>query len=203
MAKSIIASARYLIRLYFQTKIKYQCSRSKIDKLLSIANFVSIKQGNQLFNETMSVNQCGTSFPIISWLIREDIMDGINDDFSTIDIDTIDENAFYPFFYESEYPIEDIQELLKNVFLRFGSTSTKELGLQINEFVGEISTIVDGVPRPIIDYKKATQFFSDDKKLEKYPENKIISYLCELKELYLQKESEETVGNVLRRVDKK
>ena len=39
--------------------------------------------------------------------------------------------------------------------------------------------------------------------LEKYSDNKIVSYLCELKVLYLQKKSEETVGNVLRRIDKK
>ena len=203
MSGAIIASARYLIRLYFQTKIKYQCSRSKIDKLLSIANFISINQGNPMFNETMSVNQCGTSFPVISWLIREDIMNGINEDFSIIDIDSIDENAHYPEFYESEYPLEDKKELLKNIFLRFGSTSTKELGLQINEFVDEISTIVDGVPRQIIDYEKAREFFQSDEMLEKYSDNKIVSYLCELKVLYLQKKSEETVGNVLRRIDKK
>lgn len=180
MNGAIIASARYLIRLYYQTKIKYQCSLSKIDKLLSIANFTSIKQENQLFDETMSINQCGTSFPVISWVIREDIMDGINEDFSTIDINSIDENADYPFCYESEYPIEDKKDLLKNIFIRFGSTSTKALGLQINEFVDEISTTVDDFSRPIIDYEKAKEFFQNDERLEKYRDNKIVLFIKEI-----------------------
>lgn len=188
MSGDIIASARYLIRLYFQTKIKYQCSRSKIDKLLSIANFISIKEDNQMFDEIMSVNQCGTSFPMLTWIIREDIMDGINEDFNMIDIDSIDENGYYPEFYESDYPIEDKKDLLKNIFLRFGSTSTKELGLQINEFVDEISMTKDDFHRPIIDYEKAKEFFQNDEMLEKYKDNKIISFIKEFSKVEKSKE---------------
>ena len=180
MNGTIIPSARYLIRLYFQTKIKYQCSRSKIDKLLSIANFISIKQGNQMFNETMSVNQCGTSFPMLTWIFREDIMDGINDDFNIIDVNSIDENTYIPFIYESEFLLENERDLLKNIFLRFGSTSAKDLGLQINEFIDEISTIVEEASRPIIDYEKAKKFFQNDELLEKYSENKIVKFINEI-----------------------
>lgn len=194
MSGDIIASARYLIRLYFQTKIKYQCSRSKIDKLLSIANFISIKEGNQMFDEIMSVNQCGTSFPMLAWIIREDIMDGINEDFNMIDIDSIDENGYYPEFYESDYPIEDKKDLLKNIFLRFGSTSTKELGLQINEFINEISSIVEEGPRPIVDYEKVKEFFHNDEMLEKYSDNKIISFIKEFSKVEKQK----SVCNIIR-----
>ena len=180
MKGTIIPSARYLIRLYFQTKIKYQCSRSKIDKLLSIANFISIKQGNQMFNETMSVNQCGTSFPMLTWIFREDIMDGINDNFNIIDVNSIDENAYYPEFYEYEFLLGNERDLLKNIFLRFGSSSAKELGLQINEFIDEISTIVEEAPRPIVDYEKAKDFFQNDEMLEKYSENKIVEFINEI-----------------------
>ena len=96
-----------------------------------------------------------------------------------IDIDSIDENGYYPEFYESDYPIEDKKDLLKNIFLRFGSTSTKDLGLQINEFIDEISTTVDDFPRPIIDCEKAKEFFQNDEMLEKYSDNKIISFIKE------------------------
>lgn len=175
---NIGAAARYLIRLYFKTEPKYQCSRTKIEKLLSIANYISIRQQDQMFNETMYVNQCGTGFPVVAWLFREDIMDGINDDSGIIiDPNFIDENAYCPDIYDSDYPLGDREDLLKKVFLSFGACSAKHLGIEINGFVKEISITREDLPRPIIDYEKAAQFFENDEVLEKYSDNKIVSFI--------------------------
>jgi hypothetical protein len=178
---NIGAAARYLIRLYFKTEPKYQCSRTKIEKLLSIANYVSIRQQSQMFSETMCVNQCGTGFPEVAWLFREDIMEGINDDSGVIlNSNFIDENAYYPDVYESDYPLGDKEDLLKMVFLSFGACSAKYLGIEINGFVKEISKDTEDFPRPIIDYEKAARFFGNDELLEKYSENKIISFILNI-----------------------
>lgn len=176
---NIGAAAKYFIQLYFQTTLPYQCSRMKIEKLLSIVNYVSLKSGKPLFNQIMRVNQCGTGFPEISWLIREDIKDGQNDDSGIkISPDMIDKTRGYPEIYHYDTIFnDDERKLFNEVFCTFGAYSAKYLGIAINEFVDKISVTNNDSERPIIDYDKAMVFFENDDCLTEFPDNKIILFI--------------------------
>ncbi len=176
---NIGAAAKYFIQLYFQTTSPYQCSRMKIEKLLSIVNYVSLRSGKPLFNQIMRVNQCGTGFPEISWLIREDIKDGENDNSGIkISPDMIDETRDYPEIYHCDTIFNDDERRLFNeVFYSFGAYSAKYLGIAINQFVDKISVKNNDSERPIIDYEKAINFFRNDDNLAEFPNNEIILFI--------------------------
>ncbi len=171
-------AAKYLIQLFEKTEPQYECGRIKIEKLLSIAQFVSIKKGNPLFSDNLLVNQCGTGFKEIAWHISPSVFEGENDN-SRIQESQIDETSSTTddTDYSLIIPNEDIC-LLKDVFLNFGAYDPKVLGIKINDFVDDIKsqTNVDS-NRPIVDVKMAQKFFNEKFTYTKYSKNFIIDYI--------------------------
>lgn len=157
--------ANYVIQEYLKCRVKGQkvaCTRTKIGKLLTIIQILSIKCRRKLaFDDTIVTEACGTSVPILSvYRYPYDIWElGTDISLKQITFSTqTAQNSYFEFFEENSsidcskmteideqipklYEIqegEDIDESLKkiirDVFIEFGTYDSYEIGKMINEF---------------------------------------------------------------------
>lgn len=178
---NIVDAAKYLIQLYYKTGCRYHCTRTKIEKMLSIANLVSLKSGEALFVEKNVVNPCGTGFPILASFLFGDIVEGREDE-TCLEIpkELVNESAVYPPFYEIDnYSLSsrNVSQLLLDIFLKFGNYDAKTMGILCDAFKCSIATNEPGSDRRIINNEAVKPFFDTCAYDDKYKNNEIISFI--------------------------
>lgn len=164
---SAFDGANFIIQLYYKTGKKYHCTRSKVEKLLSIAGFVVMaKKSASLYNEDIVVNSCGTGFAEFPGCFPPDIIEGtedetnekINEDLSTL-LDESQGVAIPLSYKEISAPLEEhTKQLLSNIFIRFGNYGSDKLGKAIDKFKGKASKVSDS-GQMIIDATKVYDLF--------------------------------------------
>ncbi|MBE6771084.1 MAG: hypothetical protein E7547_02930 [Ruminococcaceae bacterium] len=177
---NVLDAAKFIIQLYYKTGEKYHCNRTKVEKLLAIANLVAFKNNDRLFDDEIWVNRCGVGIPILSHFLFSDIIEGKeNDSSKIIDSSEIDNNNQFPIIYNlysSIGPKE--QELLKSVFLEFGAYDPLILGQAFDEFKNEIN--VDNLlsqEHPLLDKERAYAFFNSISMRQQIKNNIIVKYI--------------------------
>lgn len=166
----LLESAKFLIRLYYQTGEKYNCVRPKIEKLLSIASFIKMKDGQAFFMEDIVLKNCGVGIPQLEvFLIEEIIKKSPNN--SRID-DEINFDIDVPAVYQGQDDIdEENKNLLIDIFREFGNFDSKLLGTEIDEFKNKIA---DGKK---VSLEKAKAFFNSESVLQEYATNGVLKYI--------------------------
>lgn len=169
---SAFDAANYIIRLYYKTGEKYRCTKSKVEKLLSIAGFAYMaKNGEPLFEQDIVVNPCGTGFAEFSGSYPPEIIKGKEAETNcAIDgnlNELIDNGVSIPLSYQDEIePLKpEIEGLLSRSFMRFADYAPKTLGKAIDVFKNEISCQTTA-NIDIIDSCKTKQFFSCSQHLD-------------------------------------
>lgn len=158
---NVIDAAKYLIQFFYKSDEKYHCTRTKIEKMLTIAFLAFIKNNRKLFSSKIYIARCGTYIPILSRFIFGDVIEGqVGENNTKID-KSIALNGNVPPLYSVESQISgDIRNLLGDVFFAFGNYEPSHLGKLLDEFKMEISTEDEEDPsKSIIDIDKAKSFF--------------------------------------------
>lgn len=148
--------ANFLIQEYWKNRVdglRIECTRTKIGKLLTIIQILSIKCRHQLaFKDTIAVETCGTSVPILSilWYPYNIWELSVNELFDNsvffkrnakIDTKSVTiEDKPLPDLYKNISDIDDsLKKIVKDVFLEFGAYDGYEIGKLINQFKADIS----------------------------------------------------------------
>lgn len=170
----IVNLAKYIIQLFYKVEGEYSCDRPKVEKLLSIAQIISVLNGNKMFDSDIVVKDCGVGIKDLEWdflSVIKTVSPKIEPKSEPI-TEKINFDADYPRFYKINIKIDpDIRLLLQRVFLNFGAYDSHVLGSLFNEFKANIVT--DG----IIDYNKVSSFFINTK--EEYMTNSIYKFIIE------------------------
>ena len=173
---SVVDAAKYLIQFFYKSGQKYHCTKTKVEKMLTIAFLTFVKTNQKLFSSKIYIGQCGTYIPLLSRFIYGDIVEGeVCENNSKISKDTAFEGTVPPLYNtETQFP-EAINSLLLDIFYAFGNYEPSRLGQLLDEFKMEISTEDEEDPsKLIIDSEKASVFFNE----KKYGKtNDIITYI--------------------------
>ncbi|MDE6724706.1 MAG: hypothetical protein K2J79_03785, partial [Ruminiclostridium sp.] len=159
--------ANYLIQEYWRHRIeglKITCTRTKIGKLLTIIQILSIKCRRELaFDDTIVTETCGTSVPILSiqrypydiWELNTDEVEKTAfskkpvffEQNSRLDLNKAEKvDKPLPKLYETRENIdESLKQIIEDVFEEYGAYDSYEIGKFINEFKEKIcvNEIVD------------------------------------------------------------
>ena len=175
---NVINLAKYMIQLFYKTDKKYHCSRTKIEKLLSIAYVISAKNGYVLFGDKISVNHCGTGIPVLAGFILSDIIIADNTN-KRIEQNEIKDDIPYPKIYkENEDLSDEDKKIITDVFLRFGAYDTKKLGNEIDVFKNEISEIdSEDSDLRILNFEKTATFFSNEQNNVSNSDDSVVKYI--------------------------
>lgn len=177
---NILDAAKFIIQLYYKTGEKYHCSRTKVEKLLSIANLIAFKNNTKLFEEEIWVNRCGVGIPVLSVFFFSDIVAGkVEEESKHIELSEINENVQIPTMYNLYSTIGFTErELLTNVFLRFGAYDALIIGQAFDEFKGEICVEnKSNQEHPIVNFERSYDFFNDLLMKPKMRKNELIDYI--------------------------
>lgn len=177
---NVLDAAKFIVQLYYKTDEKYHCSRTKVEKLLAIANLVAFKNNDKLFEDDIWVNRCGVGIPILSHFLFSDIVMGTElEEPKAIEWVEIDNNKSFPIIYTLYSNIQSKErELLTDVFLCFGAYDALTLGQAFDEFKEEIS--VDNPKNKehsIIDSRMAYNFFNENSLTSQIKKNIIVAYI--------------------------
>lgn len=192
--------ANYVIQEYWRCRVKGQkvaCTRTKIGKLLTIIQILSIKCRHELaFDDTIVTETCGTSVPILSvyrypydiWELNTDmtlsqidfsgqkVHNSFYEENSRIDCDKMTEvDEPIPKLYEvqkDENIDESLKKIIKDVFTEFGTYDSYEIGNMINEFKEKIC--IDD----IVDENKITAWLYKIQS-QQTETNKLIEFITE------------------------
>lgn len=142
----LFEAARYLYRKFYYDG--FDCSRTKIGKLLTISYLICIKQNINIFKEKILVEQCGTSIP--------DLADEFGDLYPNLSNNLPDRyiedyNAYLP---------DDVKTVLNDVYKKFGKNACADLGNLIDTFKEEISKRDEVDNRLYIDEEKVINNFT-------------------------------------------
>ena len=152
--------ANYLIQCFWNTRINGQrikCTRTKIGKLLTIVQLLSIKHTQHVaFEDAIVAETCGTSIPILSvhrypydiWELHSCKFPNnaiLFEKNSVIDLsDTSIVSEPLPELYSLQDDISDlIKNIIRDVFEKYGTYDGYEIGKLINEFKTDICS--DGI----------------------------------------------------------
>lgn len=157
---NILDAANFLIQLYYKTAKRYNCTRTKIEKLLVLANLIAFANNTTLFDHAMLINKCGVGIPILGGFYLSNIVEG-EDSNKAISPDLIDESIIVPTVYKLQSEIDDnTQKLLIEIFLKFGAYDAWRIGNMYDEFKYEISdTNPQDIEHPIIVSAKTNTYF--------------------------------------------
>lgn len=176
----VVDAANYIIQLFYKTKPQYNCNRTKIEKLLAIADLVFMSQNETLFPEEIRINTCGVGVPILANYLLSDIIDSNTiEDCNSISESQIDDALHYPPIYNTRNELSEfVKTLLKNVFLAFGNYSARKIGECFDDFKHLIATkkANNGQEWAIINKEKAFDFLSKNDLINAY-ENDIIIFV--------------------------
>ena len=172
---TLLDAANYIIQLYYKADEKYTCTKTKVEKILSIAQMTALYNNDKIFDDDISINPCGTGFPLLSRFLLSDIIIGCEEENGTsIDINNLKDE------YPALYAIQDVlslehKNLLKEVFSLFGNYKAKALGLLIDEFKMNICCdAVDG--KKVIDQFSLIEYLNKNKNSQNAIINFIVTY---------------------------
>lgn len=184
----ILGAANYLIQIVIKCDGKYGCTKTKLEKLLCIANIKYMKDGKKLFQQEMRIRRCGIGilYDFPTYLLGDIVIpsDNINKEFNNnandpIDKSCINENVTYNPQYNEYVDLltDEDKEILLKVFLSFGGYSSLEIGNMLDVFKYELSNGHDEESNIVMEKCKA--FFnnianSDD---TQYRNNEIIRFI--------------------------
>lgn len=164
---SAFDGANYLVRLYYKTGEKYRCTRTKVDKLLSIAGFVYMTQkAEPLYEQELRLMSAtgGIGFNEFSGWFFPEIVRGketetnkaIQGQLSKL----TNQNTKIPLAYMDQYGDikENIAKLLDSVFMRFGNYESNKLESAIAMFANNLA-IENSCGKIIIDPQKTHDYF--------------------------------------------
>ena len=168
----IFEAAKYIVALHFIANNRYTCNRTKVEKLLSIADLILIKNGSRLFpNTPIFINACGIGYCVLaqdaSIFPMDNIIsvsnEGSRDKGSEIMLDRKNEKAV-PDAYKTTSIDSNTKHLLESVFLKFGAFTAKEIGTLMDEFKGRIQSTEQNSDnlKYYVDAEKAKAFFESD-----------------------------------------
>jgi len=148
-----IEVAKYLIRLYFQSSIRYHCTLTKIEKLMFIAELVCLKNDASLFSEDILDKNCGVGIDGLELELPNEILNirEQNQDNDTGETDIpIGDVTFcgnsVPDLFQIGADISfepSVERLLVDVFRYFGNYKARTLGSQIDELKPYIIRTLD------------------------------------------------------------
>lgn len=152
--------ANCLIQRFWTVRINEQrikCTRTKIGKLLTVVQILSIKHNNKVaFEDTIAEETCGTSIPVLSvhrypydiWelcaykLPTDTCFFEKNSSINSSDIAIVDEPI--PDLYAPQGDVDGLlQKIISDVFMEFGTYDGYEIGKLINQFKADIC--LDGI----------------------------------------------------------
>ena len=173
---NVIDAAKYLIQFFYKSGEKYHCTKTKIEKMLTIAFLTFIKNDRKLFSSKIYIAECGTYIPLLSRFIFGNITEGqIPENNLKIDKNVALDGNIPPLYSIETQVSEDIHNILADVFYAFGNYEPSHLGKLLDEFKMEISIEDEEDPsKSIIDSEKAIKFFNE-KSYKKT--NDIIDYI--------------------------
>lgn len=181
----IFDAAKYIVCLYYKVDKPYTCSRTKIEKLLAIADLVFIKYSKRLFPKwPIYINSCGIGYRVLptdSLLFPIDNIKTGNSctEFSDKLTINLDNERDIPSMYAIDFPEGNERKVLEEVFCRFGACTAKLIGSAIDEFKIYIQSdmVSDSGLKDKVDVEKATEFFTHDNGLLKT--NAIAKFIAE------------------------
>ena len=175
---NVLGAANYLAQLFIKCDGKYGCTKTKIEKLLSIANLIYMKKGELLFDENICIRDCGVgirfNFPAHLCgnvvLPSSSVVEGV-----PISPSDINENITFSSQFNIDVHLlnDNDKDALRSVFLRFGNYESQTLGDKINEFKANLSR-TGAIGEPVL-VDRCIQFFSCDDDNN----NEIIRYILE------------------------
>lgn len=174
----IFDAAIFIVTLHYRANKLYACNRTKIEKLLAIADLIAIKAGKRLFPQyPIFINSCGIGYCVLAKdpvrFPMDNIIDGIEPSLRSYTSDgpliELQEVAFIPEMYSRAVLPEKQRKLLEDVFCKFGAYSAKLIGSTMDEFKDYIKSSEMHSPNSkyTVDEQKAKIFFmSNDQILE-------------------------------------
>lgn len=147
--ENLLDCAYFIISLYYLTDKKYMCTRTKVEKLLAIADLIAIYYfKNSLFEEKICSNDCGIGFPVLSRYLPSEIIMATDErcKYSDEPINfnyDYDKSKIPDLYSQRPLPCERTRGLLINVFRRFGSYSPVTIGKAIDSFKEKIISKTD------------------------------------------------------------
>ena len=197
---SLKDAAYYLVQLYFQVQTtnsnsnkwtttknnvvkSYRCTRTKVEKLLAIADLIGIKlQKNALFSDEIIINSCGVGFLRISDMLVGEIIPGTEDEENTLNgvlkTEFKSSQPYPPRYKPSSKFTPFAKRIIKDVFFRFGNYSAHYLGEALfDKFKNELKSDnpINDTDKYAIDSTKAYDFFTNSK--NDSTENELINYI--------------------------
>lgn len=191
----IFDAAKYIVALHFQASRNYSCGRTKIEKLLAVADLISQKKSDSFFPQYhLYINACGIGYGILAKLPNYFPMDNIiaEQDGETnryngketipLDVEPIqcDEKKQVPEKYVVDIKDHTLKEVLKDVFCMFGAYTAKQIGTTIDEFKEELKS---AEPDPqnmkyYVSNERVRTYFAS-KNSELYRTNAIVRYITD------------------------
>ena len=179
-------AAIYMVGLHFKAEKPYTCTRTKIEKLLAIADLIAIKSGHRLFPQhQMYINSCGIGYCVLAKDALRFPMDKIIDGETLSPAFTdepqleIDQTRDIPELYSTSIDSEKIRLLLEDVYCSYGKYSAKLIGTTMDEFKQRIeSDDLESISlKHIVDAQKAQLFFNNEKE-QLLSSNRIAMYIA-------------------------
>lgn len=177
---NVVDAANYIVQLFFKTEQKYNCTQTKLEKLLSIANMICMKNNDILFDSEIIIKPCGVGISKMPIQFFGDIVIGsVEETDSPIEWCEIKESLLCPLRYTSEEEnklTDDEKRLLTDVFLQFGNCRALSLGLHIDAFKNKICTVGTDLNHSYVDASKVSVFFAHEDP-DNYINNKVFLFI--------------------------
>lgn len=158
--------AFYLVSLYYKTGCKYLCSITKINRLLTIYKFCTLKYNDESLRGEYIINTSMWFDSLWFCIYKEEYFNEnlMKQECKEI-TEEINEFAEVPEKYKVEHQIGVSSKiLLEKIFRKFGNYSLNDLGPMIDEIIFEM-------PTKKIDGKKDIDVNNFKKSLYVYPQN--------------------------------
>lgn len=183
----VLGAANYLVQLFIKCDGKYGCTKTKLEKLLCIANIKYMKDGKELFEENMCIRRCGIgiSYDFPTYLLGDIVIsnESIKGELNDSTNNPIDESCIKDILFNPQYNefvdmlTNDDKEALLKVFLAFGGYSSLEIGNALDDFKYELSESKEEGSSIIM--KNCIEFFNDIVNSDdaQYRNNEIVRFI--------------------------
>lgn len=179
----------YLISLFYRTNCKFECSRRKINRLLTIYKLCCDKNGYDCFEDKFYIGEPYSYVLGINFIPREvycryfyDEYDENSLFFECIlkedDVSCIENMPFmYKQFIKGIKISEESKKLLEDVFKKFGGFKFQKMANDIDEIMENIPTIKMLDIMEHIDKDKINDFFEDKNNNQIYKNNIVFQFV--------------------------
>lgn len=158
---NILEAAKFVVQLYYKAEQRYNCTLTKVEKILAIADLIVMRDGTEMFSDKIVSHDCGVGFPVLSSFLYSNIISGGDEQSQPITC-TLNEKVDIPKLYQisDDFP-NYAKEILTRVFREFGDFTAKDLGLSFNLFKNGIlaNELIDN--EKVIDEKKVPLYFKN------------------------------------------